>query len=83
MTFLMIALTNSLHKLVNATIKYTGEPTRSLVEFAFNLGVDNWDQTYGTTYLAKNMLFENTTEIVFSRWTLYGVGGKAELLEKM
>jgi hypothetical protein len=31
MTFFMIALTNSLHKLVNATIKYTGEPTRSRV----------------------------------------------------
>ena len=48
MTFFMIALTNSLHKLVNATIKYTGEPTRSHGEFAFNLGVDNWDQMYGT-----------------------------------
>ena len=47
MTFFMIALTNSLHKLVNATIKYTGEPTRSRGEFAFNLGVDNWDQMYG------------------------------------
>ena len=47
MTFFMIALTNSLHKLVNATIKYTGEPTRSRGEFAFNFGVDNWDQTYG------------------------------------
>jgi len=50
MTFFMIALTNSLHKLVNATIKYTGEPTRSRGEFAFNLGVDTWDQTYGSHF---------------------------------
>ena len=47
MALFMIALTNSHHKLANAIIKYTGEPTRSRGEFAFNLGVDNWDQAYG------------------------------------
>ncbi len=52
----MIALTNSLHKLVNATIKYTGEPTRSRGEFAFNLGVDNWDQTYGKEELNSKLM---------------------------
>ncbi len=41
MTFFMISLTTSLHKLVNATIKYTGELIRSCGEIAFDLGVDN------------------------------------------
>jgi hypothetical protein len=57
MTFFMIELTNSLHNLANATIKYTCEPTRSCGEFAFNLGVDNWDQTYGNKCGGNNVQY--------------------------
>ncbi len=42
----MAARTSSHIKLVVATIKYIGYHTRGCGEFAFNLGMVNWGQTY-------------------------------------